>query len=153
MAQIPEALLGYGLRRQRPPGASTWLSWAWRAGPAHPVLAGTLGGATTQTPREPRRLEQTTRTLGAQATRALLDAPPLPVQMETTIKPSSGLPWGPSGLAFARRERTSLLVKLFIKMVLTFPLRPPILPSQLSFLMSEGVSPSLNPAGGLARVS
>ena len=97
MAQIPEALLGYGLRRQRPPGASTWLSWAWRAGPAHPVLAGTLGGATTQTPREPRRLEQTTRTLGAQATRALLDAPPLPVQMETTIKPSSGLPWGPSG--------------------------------------------------------
>lgn len=28
MAQIPEALLGYGLRRQRPPGASTWLSWA-----------------------------------------------------------------------------------------------------------------------------
>ena len=68
-------------------------------------------------------------------------------------KNRGGLPWGPSGLAFARRERTSLLVKLFIKMVLTFPLRPPILPSQLSFLMSEGVSPSLNPAGGLARVS
>ena len=31
----------------------TWLSWAWRAGPAHPVLAGILGRATTQTPREP----------------------------------------------------------------------------------------------------
>ena len=39
-----------------------------------------------------------TRTLGVQATRALLDAPPLPVQMETTtIKPSPSLPWWSSG--------------------------------------------------------
>ena len=39
-------------------------------------------------------------------------------------------------------------MKFFIKMVLTFPLKPPNLPLQLSFLMSEGVSPSLNPAKG-----
>lgn len=64
MAQIPEALLGYGLRRQRPPGALTWLSWAWRAGPAHPIAGGDTGrGHHPQGHEEPRRLEQTTRTL------------------------------------------------------------------------------------------